>query len=171
MSETQRSAPGRLLVGLLVATLALIGCAIGASASNAATADQGGGLKVFVCKYVGKPGVDERLQTGNNPIDVSVNSIKDYAGVGSSFSDAQGRSYVLAEDNGQTTPDVSQCAAVPNSGTPSASSSSVPSSSSSSVPSSSSSSQRAVLVLELSAVLVLELSAVLVLEPRPVELD
>ena len=24
--------------------------------------------KVFVCKYVGEPGDDERLQTGNNPI-------------------------------------------------------------------------------------------------------
>ncbi|MFY9227700.1 MAG: hypothetical protein WAO28_00005, partial [Candidatus Microsaccharimonas sp.] len=32
--------------------------------------------KVFVCKYVGTPGVDERLQTGNNPISVSVNAIQ-----------------------------------------------------------------------------------------------
>ena len=31
--------------------------------------------KVFVCKYVGKPGDDERLQTGQNPISVSVNAI------------------------------------------------------------------------------------------------
>jgi len=30
--------------------------------------------KVFVCKYVGKPGVDERLQTGNNPISVDSNA-------------------------------------------------------------------------------------------------
>lgn len=54
--------------------------------------------KVFVCKYVGTPGVDERLQTGNNPISVSVNAIKDYNGVGSYFNDAHGRSYVLSED-------------------------------------------------------------------------
>ncbi len=67
--------------------------------------------KVFVCKYVGKPGVDERLQTGNNPISVSVNAINGYSGVGSYFNDAQGRSYVLAVDHGQPEPDVSQCPA------------------------------------------------------------
>ena len=55
--------------------------------------------KVFVCKYVGKPGVDERLQTGDNPIDVSVNAIPDYQGVGSWFADAQGRSYVLGPEH------------------------------------------------------------------------
>jgi len=54
--------------------------------------------KVFVCKYVGTPGVDERLQTGQNPISVSVNAIKDFHGIGSYFNDAQGRSYVLAFD-------------------------------------------------------------------------
>lgn len=68
--------------------------------------------KVFVCKYVGKPGVDERLQTGQNPIDVSSNSIKDYQGVGSYFNDAQGRSYVLAVDMGQPEPNVSECPVV-----------------------------------------------------------
>lgn len=65
--------------------------------------------KVFVCKYVGTPGEDEVLQTGQNPINVSINSIKDYEGVGSYFNDAQGRSYVLAEDTGQEEPDVSEC--------------------------------------------------------------
>lgn len=65
--------------------------------------------KVFVCKYVGTPGEDERLQTGNNPISVSSNAIKDFQGVGSYFNDAQGRSYVLALDEGQEEPDVSQC--------------------------------------------------------------
>jgi hypothetical protein len=64
---------------------------------------------VFVCKYVGQPGDGERLQTGQNPIDVSINAIKDYAGVGSYFNDAQGRSFVLAEDVGQDAPDVSGC--------------------------------------------------------------
>ncbi len=68
--------------------------------------------KVFVCKYVGTPGADERLQTGQNPISVSSNAIKDYEGVGSYFNDAQGRSYVLAEDTGQPEPNVSQCPAV-----------------------------------------------------------
>lgn len=64
--------------------------------------------KVWICKFVGKPGIDERLQTGQNPIDVSENAIKNFQGVGSYFADAQGRSYVLAIDNGQT-PDVSEC--------------------------------------------------------------
>lgn len=87
-------------------------------AATAATADPLG--KVFVCKYVGTPGDGERLQTGNNPISVSVNAIPDYQGVGSYFADAQGRSYVLAEDDstggGQSgEPSVSKCPA-PNPG-------------------------------------------------------
>lgn len=58
--------------------------------------------KVYVCKYVGKPGLDERLQTGNNPIHVSVNSIKltppdTEVSVGDEFADAQGRSVVVAD--------------------------------------------------------------------------
>jgi sugar lactone lactonase YvrE len=92
----------------------VVAVALGASAPSAAWADNGassskGGGKVFVCKYVGKPGVNERLQTGSNPIDVSVNSIKGYSGIGSLFADAQGNSYVLAADSGQPTPNVSQC--------------------------------------------------------------
>ena len=50
--------------------------------------------KWFVCKYVSKPGEDERLQTGQNPISVSENAFP--AGVtpavGVEFNDAQGRS-------------------------------------------------------------------------------
>jgi len=65
--------------------------------------------KVFVCKYVGTPGADERLQTGDNPISVSVNAIPGGAFVGAYFADAHGRSYVLAYDVGQPEPDVSGC--------------------------------------------------------------
>jgi hypothetical protein len=65
--------------------------------------------KVFVCKYVGTPGVDERLQTGDNPISVSISAIPDYNGIGSWFADEQGRSYVLAEDVGQPEPPVTDC--------------------------------------------------------------
>ena len=65
--------------------------------------------KVFVCKYVGTPGVDERLQTGQNPIDVSINAIPDYQGIGSYFADKQGRSFVLALDTGHNNPSVSEC--------------------------------------------------------------
>ena len=65
--------------------------------------------KVFVCKYVDTPQVDERLQTGQNPISVSVNAIPDFEGIGSEFADAHGRSVVIAWDTGQPEPDVSDC--------------------------------------------------------------
>ena len=97
-------------------TGALLAIGLGVPGIVAATASQGteSNVKVFVCKYVGTPGVNEILQTGNNPISVSVNSIPNYSGVGSYFADAQGRSYVLAEDTrqggGQTgEPNVSNC--------------------------------------------------------------
>ena len=81
--------------------------------------------KVFVCKFVGTPGVDERLQTGQNPISVSVNAIPNPPGpnvqVGDSFADAQGRSLVIAFDIGQPEPDVSEC--LPGGGTTTTSSS------------------------------------------------
>lgn len=60
--------------------------------------------KYFVCKYVGTPGVNETLQTGNNPISVSGNALTPPIVIGGSFSDAQGRSYVVAEDTGQPEP-------------------------------------------------------------------
>jgi len=75
----------------------------GASAVSAADAPH----KAFVCKYVGTPGTNERLQTGNNPISVGFG--KDPIVVGSYINDSQGRSYVLALDSGQPKPDVSQC--------------------------------------------------------------
>jgi len=76
----------------------------------AGTASHQNGEKVFVCKYVGTPGVDERLQTGNNPISVSVNAIPVHPVViGSEFADAHGRSIVIAFDVGQPEPDVSAC--------------------------------------------------------------
>src|SRR5690606_36562660 len=70
--------------------------------------------KVFVCKYVGTPGVDERLKDGRNPISVSVNSIENNRWDGTVpgwFSDAHDRSYVLAYDTGQSTPNISECQA------------------------------------------------------------
>lgn len=53
---------------------------------------------VFVCKYVGKPGVDEVLKAGKQPIRVAVNAIEhnQWDGVVPGyFSDAQDRSFVL----------------------------------------------------------------------------
>ena len=73
---------------------------------------EGGGPdgKVFVCKYVGTPGVDERLQTGQNPISVSVNAIPlGDVQIGSEFADAQGRSVVIAFDIGQPEPSPDAC--------------------------------------------------------------
>lgn len=70
--------------------------------------------KVFVCKYVGTPHYNERLQTGNNPISVSVNAIQNNKWNGQVpgwFSDAHDRSYVLAYDTGQPKPSVSSCPA------------------------------------------------------------
>ncbi len=67
--------------------------------------------KVWVCKYVGTPGVNERLKDGKQPI-----SVDSDATVGSYFNDAQGRSYVLAVDDGSPAPDASQCPA-PDGGT------------------------------------------------------
>ena len=65
----------------------------GSSVVFRATDDAG---KVFVCKYVGTPGVNERLQTGDNPIDVSRQRDPGRSGVvGAYFADAQGRSFVL----------------------------------------------------------------------------
>ena len=68
--------------------------------------------KVFVCKYVSKPGEAERLQTGQNPISVSVNSLVgpgEDVHIGDSFQDGQFRSVVIAFDVGQPEPDVSEC--------------------------------------------------------------
>ena len=62
---------------------------------HAADADS----KVWVCKYVGTPGDDERLKEGKNPIGVSGHSVdKDKDGqvfVGDQFADAQGRSVIV----------------------------------------------------------------------------
>jgi hypothetical protein len=66
--------------------------------------------KWFVCKYETTPGGVERLQTGNNPISVSESAIPIHpVVVGASFADAQGRSYVLAEDIGQPEPSPTDC--------------------------------------------------------------
>lgn len=97
----------RLLAVAGVAALAAIGLAAGLVTSDVAAE---GGPKVFVCKYVGTPGSNERLQTGDNPINVSANSIKEWNGqnpgnlIGLEFADAQGFSRVIAIDAGQAEP-------------------------------------------------------------------
>ena len=95
----------RLLAVLAVA----LGLTLAFSGVSSADPQQDNGLKVYVCKYVGTPNVNERLQTGQNPIEVSVNSIKDYQGPGSYFADAQGRSYVLATVPQSPEPSAADC--------------------------------------------------------------
>jgi LPXTG-motif cell wall-anchored protein len=65
--------------------------------------------KSYVCKYVGTPGEDERLQTGQNPIWVANQSLTGEKGsvveVGQEFSDKQGRSIVIVANSGKVTPE------------------------------------------------------------------
>jgi hypothetical protein len=72
--------------------------------------------KSYVCKYVGKPGVDERLQTGRNPIWVDNHALLGYDGttyVGQEFRDAQGRSVVIVANTPKLDPEptVADCPA------------------------------------------------------------
>lgn len=103
-TATRRSS-SRLRRLALIAPLAVAGSALVGSTVGAAPDED----KVFVCKYVGTPGDDERLQTGQNPISVSVNAIPDGAQVGAFFADQQGRSFVLEFDTGQPEPPISEC--------------------------------------------------------------
>lgn len=64
--------------------------------------------KVFVCKYVGQPGVDERLKAGKQPISVSSASTGG-AAVGNFFADGQDRSFVVAIDDGGPAPSAAAC--------------------------------------------------------------
>jgi hypothetical protein len=69
--------------------------------------------KAYVCKYVGTPGVDETLQTGQNPIEVSVNALEGegFAGVFPfAFEDAQGNSVAIGySGNGHPELTVDDC--------------------------------------------------------------
>lgn len=115
--RSKRWGAGFLAVGLLLAQLVLplqsASALVQENAEVQAQAAERGQnqtpKKVYVCKYVGIPGINERLQTGQNPIEVSVNATHG-AGVGSYFNDAQGRSYVLAQlVAGQPEPPVTDC--------------------------------------------------------------
>ena len=95
----------------LTGSVTLVALGLGAGLVTSDVAAEGGPApKVFVCKYVGTPGPGERLQTGDNPIDVSANSIKAWNGanpgnlIGLEFADAQGFSRVIAIDVGQPEP-------------------------------------------------------------------
>lgn len=71
--------------------------------------------KSYVCKYVGKPGVDERLQMGNNPIWVDNHAlgVDGPTYVGQEFNDGQGKSVVIVANTPKLKPEptVSDCPA------------------------------------------------------------
>lgn len=71
--------------------------------------------KVYVCKFVGTPGVNERLQTGQNPIEVSANSIKSNrlpVTIGMEFPDRHGFSIVVGIVGKTPAPTVDTCQAL-----------------------------------------------------------
>lgn len=116
----KRGVMSRLNTGLIAVALVLtqvlvpVSSAFAAGKDNEPKDDQL--KKVYVCKYVGTPGVDERIQTGQNPIEVSVNALgKDWNGtVPGYFNDAQERSYVLGYVTDAAAPSVLDCPNVAN---------------------------------------------------------
>jgi len=93
----------RALVGGSIAALGVFTVGAGlALVAGISTASAAGGIdkKDYVCKYVGTPGVDERLQTGNNPIWVATDFPE-----GGFFNDANGRSFVLIADTARLNPE------------------------------------------------------------------
>jgi hypothetical protein len=125
-TTTTLMSAGRRLLSISAATaIAAVGLVALSAPAHAADANS----KVWVCKYAGKPGVDEVLKEGKNPIEVSGKSVdKDKDGqvfVGDQFADAQGRSVVVqigGEDPGAgicspTPPPVIQPTSAPTGGT------------------------------------------------------
>lgn len=70
-------------------------------------AEPQGADKVWVCKYVGTPGVDERFDDrGKNPIDVAVSTLDGFDGTFPwEFADGQGRSVAIAYSDQDVTID------------------------------------------------------------------
>jgi len=102
----------KLFAAIVMATALLFAGSGGAVASE-------GPHQVLVCKYVGTPGVDERLQTGQNPIVVDTHALEGDGFDGTfpfEFSDAQGRSVAirfLGEDESPGDQfDIGECPAV-----------------------------------------------------------
>ena len=110
-TTTPMSAARRLLSISAAATISAVGLVAFSAPAHAAPTSS----RVWVCKYVGTPGVDERLQTGNNPIRVSGNAAdEDNDGqvfVGDQFADAQGRS-VIVQIEGED-PGIEACSPTP----------------------------------------------------------
>lgn len=80
-----------------------------ATGVGVANATPGTPHKSYVCKYVGTPGVDERLQTGQNPIYVDNASLKPnpdgIVEVGDAFADKHGKSVVIVANTVKLDPE------------------------------------------------------------------
>jgi hypothetical protein len=80
--------------------------------------------KSYVCKYVGTPSVDERLQTGQNPIWVDNHSLTGKNNtdvkVGDTFSDGQIKSVVIVANTDKLNPEptINDCPVAQNPVTP-----------------------------------------------------
>lgn len=85
---------------LLIVGVSLALVVVGGLSMASATAQP----KYFVCKYTGTPGVNETLQTGQNPISVNGNALTPPIVIGGYFNDTHGRSLIVAQDNGQPEP-------------------------------------------------------------------
>ena len=92
--------PSRAAALLVATTFATAGTwSLGGASASATPGDP---HKVWVCKYVHKPGADEVLKGGKNPIHVDAASLTTDRGVapalGDTFSDGQFRSVVVSLD-------------------------------------------------------------------------
>ena len=95
-------------IAAIIAVLALVGAVV---LFAAAIAQAGGKVhQVVVCKYVGTPGVDEVLQTGQNPIVVDTHALKGFTGsFPYEFADAQGNSIAIRYAVNSHDGDISEC--------------------------------------------------------------
>ncbi len=91
--------------GAVAVAIAILGPATAASATPPG---DGGGDKVWVCKYTETPGGAEELKNGNDGlVDVSASTLKGQpVVVGASFSDDQGRSLVVKIGGDRPSPTV-----------------------------------------------------------------
>lgn len=98
-------------LGSIALVLFLVGLAIGWLVFPA-NATEGDPHQVVVCKYVGTPGEDERLQTGNNPIVVDTAALEKDGFDGTfpfAFEDAQGNSIAIRYAENSHDGDISEC--------------------------------------------------------------
>src|ERR1043165_7139944 len=106
---------GGHVVILLGVCVMLLGVFRTSTASRAAADAPPNDNKVYVCKYVGTPGVDERRQTGDNPVWVSESATPDPEAdgvqVGDRFGDRHDHSLVI--QIGGTDPGIDACPVPP----------------------------------------------------------